>query len=141
MIVRTADPDRDARAVVEIYRPAIEETVVSFEEVVPDAEEMAARIRNVLTHTPWLVADDGKEVVGYAYAGPHRERRGYRWSVDVSVYVASGMHRRGIGRTRRWPARRWRSLIPAARARPDHRGRMRGASWTARPHRPRLTRP
>jgi L-amino acid N-acyltransferase YncA len=99
MIVRTADPDRDARAVAEIYRPAVEETVASFEEVVPDAAEMATRIRTVLAHTPWLVADDGKEVVGYAYAGPHRERRGYRWSVDVSVYVASGMHRRGIGRS------------------------------------------
>ena len=37
-------------------------------------------------------------VVGYAYAGEHRSRAGYRWSVDISVYVDPAAQRRGIGR-------------------------------------------
>ena len=98
MIVRIADPDRDAAAVAAIYRPAIETTIASFEEVPPDAAEMTHRMRTILDWTPWLVMDDGSSVVGYAYAGPHKTRRGYRWSVDISVYVADGHQGRGIGR-------------------------------------------
>jgi L-amino acid N-acyltransferase YncA len=55
-------------------------------------------IGSVLPRTPWLVAELDGAVVGYAYAAIHRERPGYRWSVDISVYVAAGLHRRGVGR-------------------------------------------
>jgi L-amino acid N-acyltransferase YncA len=98
MIVRLADPERDADAVSAIYRPAVEASIASFEEVAPDAVEMARRIGAILARTPWLVVDDGTAAVGYAYAGPHRERPGYRWSVDISVYVAADLHGRGLGR-------------------------------------------
>src|SRR5688500_5354848 len=83
--VRLADPDRDAAAVADIYRPAVDATIASFEAPAPDAAEMARRMRTMLERTPWLVAQMGESVIGYAYAGPHRERAGYRWSVDVSA--------------------------------------------------------
>jgi phosphinothricin acetyltransferase len=38
------------------------------------------------------------QILGYAYAGAHRARPAYRWSVDVSAYVAEGGRRQGIGR-------------------------------------------
>jgi phosphinothricin acetyltransferase len=98
MIVRLADPERDAAGVAEIYRPAVESSIATFEEVAPNAEEMERRMRITLERTPWLVMDDGREVAGYAYAAPHRERPGYRWAVDISVYVAPGLVGRGIGR-------------------------------------------
>ena len=62
---------------------------------------MAARIRATLVWTPWLVAVDTESdrVIGYAYASRHRERAGYRWAVDISVYVDEAWHRRGVGRT------------------------------------------
>jgi phosphinothricin acetyltransferase len=97
--VRLADPDRDAAAVADIYRPAVEASIASFEETPPDAAQMAGRMRATLAATPWLVAvDEDDGVIGYAYAGRHRERPGYRWSVDVSVYVADALHGRGVGR-------------------------------------------
>ncbi len=98
MIVRMADPERDADAVAAIYRPAVEASIATFEVVPPDAAEMSRRMAAILARTPWLVMDDGKAAVGYAYAGPHRERPGYRWSVDISVYVAADLHGRGLGR-------------------------------------------
>ena len=108
--IRLADPDRDAGAIARIYRPAIESTIASFEAVPPDAAEIARRIRETLARTPWLVAEDpGSGVVGYCYAGPHRERAGYRWSVDVSAYVHPDYHGRGIGR------RLYDELIPTLR--------------------------
>ena len=97
--IRLADPDRDADAIASIYRPAVEETGASFEEVAPDGAEMGRRIRQTLIRTPWLVAEAQRQVIGYAYAGPHRERAGYRWSVDVSAYVHPDWHRRRVGRT------------------------------------------
>jgi phosphinothricin acetyltransferase len=99
MRVRLADPARDAARVAEIYRPAVEGSFISFEESAPTPDEMAGRMRKVLAHLPWLVAEDESGlVVGYAYASPHRDRAAYRWSVDISVYVDPARHRLGIGR-------------------------------------------
>ena len=44
MTIRPADPARDAAACAEIYAPFVRESVVSFEERVPDADDFAARI-------------------------------------------------------------------------------------------------
>jgi L-amino acid N-acyltransferase YncA len=99
VIVRLVDAGRDASAVAAIYRPSVEGGLASFEEIPPDSVEMARRIRRTLARTPWLVAaDDDGAVVGYAYAGAHHERPGYRWAVNVSVYVDESAHGRGIGR-------------------------------------------
>jgi L-amino acid N-acyltransferase YncA len=97
-IVRLADPDRDAPAVAAIYRPAVESSIATFEEVAPSADEMGERMRTILERLPWLVAEVDGAVIGYAYAGPHRARAGYRWSVDISVYIDPSQHGRGVGR-------------------------------------------
>jgi phosphinothricin acetyltransferase len=55
-------------------------------------------MRRTLERTPWLVAEAGGIVIGYAYAGPHHARAGYRWAVNLSAYVADGHRGRGIGR-------------------------------------------
>ena len=97
MLIRLATPT-DGGAMAEIYRPAVVDSVVSFELDPPDAAEMSRRITTVLEFTPWLVAEDDRRVLGYAYATRHRERPAYRWSVDVSVYVHRDAQRRGVGR-------------------------------------------
>ncbi|MGI8999340.1 MAG: GNAT family N-acetyltransferase [Candidatus Limnocylindria bacterium] len=101
LVVRLADPDRDAEAVAAIYLPAVRDSAASFEEVPPGAGVMADRMRRTLLRTPWLVAEvpGAGVVLGYAYAGPHHERAGYRWSVDVSAYVDPAWHGRGVGRS------------------------------------------
>jgi phosphinothricin acetyltransferase len=99
MRVRLASAQSDAARVADIYRPAVEGSFISFEEVAPDVTEMRSRMEKVLERLPWLVAEDESgPVVGYAYASPHRERAAYRWSVDISVYVDPARRRRGIGR-------------------------------------------
>lgn len=96
MTIRLATP-HDAPALAAIYAPIVAHTATSFEDVPPDAGEMARRLAATLPAHPWLVADDG-EVLGYAYAGPHRARAAYRWAAEVSVYVAPRGHRRGVAR-------------------------------------------
>jgi L-amino acid N-acyltransferase YncA len=90
--------EEDAPQVLAIYAPFCRNTPVSFETREPTLEEMRQRIRKTLASFPWLVCDQEGQVLGYAYASPHREREAYRWSVDVSVYVRDGLRRKGIGR-------------------------------------------
>lgn len=88
----------DAPAIAEIYRPFVEESVISFELVPPDADEMGQRMANTLKTLPWLVREVDDAVVAYAYAGYHRVRPAYQWSVDVTIYSSPVARRRGIGR-------------------------------------------
>jgi L-amino acid N-acyltransferase YncA len=99
MLVRHADPDRDAAACAAIYAPHITASVASLEERAPEPQEMADRIRIISGDYPWLVAELDGQVIGYAYASRHRERAAYRWAADVTVYISSDHHRRGVGRT------------------------------------------
>jgi L-amino acid N-acyltransferase YncA len=96
--IRDADPDRDAAACAAIYAPHVEGSPVSFEERVPDAAEMAARIDRYGAGHAWLVAEREGEAVGYAYATAFNERPAYRWSTSVSVYVSAGARGEGVGR-------------------------------------------
>src|SRR5215469_8595000 len=82
-----------------IYAPAVVGTVISFETKPPTPDVMASRIIKTLPTHPWLVAEQEGQIVGYAYSGQHRERDAYRWSVDVSVYVAASARRSGAGRS------------------------------------------
>ncbi|WP_266076823.1 arsinothricin resistance N-acetyltransferase ArsN1 family B [Haladaptatus caseinilyticus] len=88
----------DAPQIAAIYDPIVRDTVISFETDPPDDAEMADRIRKTLPTYPWLVCEHDDSILGYAYAGAHRSRDAYRWSVDVSVYVHADYRRSGIGR-------------------------------------------
>jgi phosphinothricin acetyltransferase len=88
----------DATSLLEIYRPYIERTAISFETQPPSTEEFITRIGQVTQKFPWMVCQHGKRLVGYAYASQHRDRAAYRWSADVAVYVDQNHHRQGLGR-------------------------------------------
>ncbi len=95
--LRLATPD-DGAAVAAIYNPVIRDTTTSFETVPVTAGDMADRIAATVPTWPWLVADRDDEVLGYAYAGRHRARPAYAWSVEVSVYLDADTRRQGLGR-------------------------------------------
>ncbi|MDF1726105.1 MAG: GNAT family N-acetyltransferase [Sulfitobacter sp.] len=96
-MIRPATPD-DAEAIAGIYAPVVEQTAISFEEVAPTLAEMRGRIEALLPRYPYLVAERGGAVIGYAYAGPHRPRAAYRYSADVTLYVSQAARRTGVGR-------------------------------------------
>jgi phosphinothricin acetyltransferase len=88
----------DGAAVADIYRPYVESTVITFEVVPPDGDEITKRMSHVMPRLPWLVCERDRKIVGYAYASPHRERVAYQWSADTAVYVSAAAHRTGVGR-------------------------------------------
>jgi L-amino acid N-acyltransferase YncA len=97
MKVRDAN-EHDAEACAAIYAPYVTDTTITFEYEPPSAAEMARRIAAAQRAHAWLVLEDDGRVVGYAYAGPYKERAAYRWSSEVSVYLEMGRRRSGSGR-------------------------------------------
>ena len=97
-MIRIAKPE-DAADILAIYGPVVRDTVISFEIEPPTAAEMAERVASTLRTYPWLVWEEGGRAVGYVYAGRHAARAAYRWSAEVTAYVAPEVRRRGLGRT------------------------------------------
>ena len=98
MKIRTATLD-DSAAVAAIYAPVVQHTAISFETEVPAVEEMARRRAEVLSRNlPWLVAERGGEILGYAYANYFRPRLAYRFCVEDSIYLAPAAQGQGVGR-------------------------------------------
>jgi L-amino acid N-acyltransferase YncA len=61
-------------------------------------EDFRQRIARTLERYPYLVAEsaDG-QALGYAYAGPLKERKAYDWACELSIYVAQDARGRGVG--------------------------------------------
>ena len=88
----------DAAPMARIYNYYVSATIVTFEEEAVEREDFERRLRDVQSASlPWLVAEQGSEIVGYAYASPWKRRYGYRFSVEVTVYLDPTCARRGIG--------------------------------------------
>src|SRR5690606_7917302 len=60
-------------------------------------ELLAARGEHGGVHA-WLVAAQGRTVLGYAKAGPFRARAAYRWTAETGIYLDPDHVGNGIGR-------------------------------------------
>ncbi len=98
VLIRPVTPS-DIAAITRIYAHAVNFGTASFELEPPDEAEMNRRMVALLEGGfPYLAAEADGRLVGYAYAGPYRPRRAYRFSVEDSIYVDPNVHRRGVGR-------------------------------------------
>ena len=89
----------DIPAIAAIYRPAVLQGTASFEVDPPDDAEMLRRFTAITAAGyPYFVAELGGRVVGYAYANGYRPRPAYRFTVENSVYIASDVQGKGVGR-------------------------------------------
>ena len=93
-----AAAEADIPAMLSVYAPYVRETTYTFEYTVPTFEEFTRRFRRITAQFPWLVWEENGTVQGYAYGSAPIERDAYRWCGEVSIYLAAGIHGRGIGR-------------------------------------------
>ena len=88
----------DADAIAAIYNHYVAHTVVTFEEEPVSANEMRRRMDDVFASSlPWLVAESDGRIGGYAYATKWKARSAYRFSVEITVYLADGLGKQGLG--------------------------------------------
>ncbi len=98
LLIRPSTP-ADVPAITAIYGWNVLNGTGTFELEAPDEAEMARRRDDVLSKgLPWLVAERGGAVLGYAYANHFRPRRAYRFCLEDSVYLAADAKGQGLGR-------------------------------------------
>lgn len=89
---------QDVSAVRDIYAHHVLHGTGTFELTAPNEAEMGARMDAITaTGLPFLVATEGGDVRGFAYAGPYRPRPAYRFTVEDSIYLHPDATGRGIG--------------------------------------------
>ncbi len=96
--IRDARPD-DAAALALIYNPYVSDSVATFEVDAVHPSVMADRVGQCQgAGLPWLLAEDGGRVQGYAYAVRWKPRRAYARSCETTIYLDPDCVERGIGR-------------------------------------------
>lgn len=91
--------DEDIPAISAIYAHHVRHGLASFETEPPTLREMSQRRAELRAHGfPYLGAFCNDRLIGYAYAGPYHKRRGYRFTVEDSVYVDPAFVGKGVGR-------------------------------------------
>lgn len=140
----------DAEAIAAIYAHHVLHGTAPYEVAPPTEDET---VEKILTGTgrswPFLVACDGSEVVGYAYATQFRDRPAYAYACENSIYVAHDRRGGGIGKLllnallETAEARGFRRMVaviggaePASVALHgscgfEHAGRLTGMGWKA----------
>ena len=98
MLLRSARAD-DVPLILSIYAQHVLHGLATFEEEPPSIDEMRQRLVEVTARgLPYLVAEEAGTVLGYGYCAPYRLRSAYRFTLEDSVYVKDGHHRKGVGR-------------------------------------------
>lgn len=97
MIIRDAT-EADLPQIQAIYAHHVNTGLASFEEIPPDVPELSRRMAAVRQlGAPYLVAEEGGQVLGYSYATLYRARSAYRHTLEDSVYVLEGEGKKGVG--------------------------------------------
>jgi len=97
ILVRDARP-ADAADLVKIYNHYVLTSAITFEEAAVEPGEFERRVAEIQRiPLPWLVAEHGTELLGFAYAGKWKPRAAYRYSTEVTVYVRAESLGIGIG--------------------------------------------
>jgi len=94
--IGTASVD-DAAAIAEIYNQGIEDRVATYETRRRTAADQQAWLQSIAGRYPAVVAQIDGEIIGWAGAGPYRDRECYRGIGEFSMYVRREWRRRGVG--------------------------------------------
>jgi len=97
LIIRDARAS-DAKALLDIYRPFVTDTAVSFELEPPTVADFEGRIATSQSRWAWVVAERGGEIAGYAYASAFRARAAYRFTAETSAYTHAAHRGQGVAR-------------------------------------------
>jgi L-amino acid N-acyltransferase YncA len=99
MILIRPSTDADVPTITRIYAHHVLNGTGTFETEPPSEADMATRRADVISKgLPYLVAEEGGEVVGYVYGNWFKPRAAYRYSVEDSIYLAPGQQGKGLGR-------------------------------------------
>lgn len=80
------------------YNWYITHSTCTFETVPIDGNEFTERVHRVRRRYPWIVLQENKELLGYAYLDVFNERAAYDHTADVSIYLNPQETGKGYGK-------------------------------------------
>jgi phosphinothricin acetyltransferase len=90
--------EEDAAAIAAIYAHHVLHGTGTFDTTPVAVEDWRARIAGIVAKGwPFLVAEAGGQVLGYAYAAQFRDREAYRTACEDSIYIAEAARGMGVG--------------------------------------------
>jgi L-amino acid N-acyltransferase YncA len=98
--------ESDLEAVQQIYAHYVETSTCTYEEIVPSLDEIRKRWASVKSKgMPFIVAEyqlsttaRDRKIAGYAYVSTYRERSGWRFTVENSIYLDKSCLGKGLGK-------------------------------------------
>lgn len=94
-----ASTDADVPAIAALYGHHVLHGTGTFETTPPTEADMAARRADVLARgLPYLVAEEGGRVLGFAYCQWFKPRPAYRFSAEDSIYLHPEAAGKGLGK-------------------------------------------
>jgi phosphinothricin acetyltransferase len=88
----------DAEQIADIYNYYVAHTIITFEEEKLTAAETGKRIKGILEKGfPYIVFEENKRVLGFAYLNNFRSRAAYDITLETSVYLDKNETGKGIG--------------------------------------------
>ena len=89
----------DLPSIQAIYAHFVLHGTGTFEDVPPNLEQITERWRaGTGRGWPWLVAEDESGILGYATYSQFRDRIGYRFCAEDSIYVRDDVRGQGVGK-------------------------------------------
>ena len=90
--------ESDAAAIAVIYAHHVLHGTATYDLEPPPVEDFVTKIRNVeAAGWPYIVDVEDGEVAGFAYATQIRDRPGYAWTAEDSLYVHPDQRGKGVG--------------------------------------------
>lgn len=89
--------EQDIDAILAIYSQYIN-TPITCEYTLPEKAAFAERVKRIAADYPYLVCEEAGNIIGYAYAHRHMERKAYDWNAELSVYLDKNYTSKGLGK-------------------------------------------
>ena len=88
----------DIQQVLEIYNFHIKNGLANFEEKTINYESFLNLSKNILkAKLPFIICELEKEIIGFAFLNHFREKSGYRYTYENSIYMDKNYLNKGYG--------------------------------------------
>ncbi|AOW22005.1 GNAT family N-acetyltransferase [Urechidicola croceus] len=87
----------DAKEIVDIYNYYVLNSIVTFDEKPFSKSDFEQKIKKISSDYPFIVFEENNEILGYAYANKWRQKPAYNNTLESTVYVKNGVHKKRIG--------------------------------------------
>ena len=88
----------DISSVLEIYNFHIENSLGNFEEKKSSIKQFSKLVDNILSKKlPFIIIEINKKIIGFSFINEYRNKSGYRFTYENSIYIDPLFMNKGIG--------------------------------------------